>query len=48
MKSKHLRDARLIASTFAFVLSLSLSACAPAESNVSATQKEWPLGLRHF
>ncbi len=30
MKSDHLRDARLIASTFIFALSLSLSACAPA------------------
>ena len=40
MKTKHLRDARLIARTLIVALSLSLSACAPAESNVSAAQNE--------
>lgn len=40
MKSKHPRDARLIASCLIFALSLSLSACAPAESNVSAARSE--------
>ncbi len=40
MKCKHPRDARLIASCFIFALSLSLSACAPAESTVSAARSE--------
>jgi hypothetical protein len=40
MNSKYLRHARLVASTFILVLSWSLSACAPAESNVSAAQNE--------
>ncbi len=40
MRNKHFRDAPLIASTFILALSLSLSACAPAESNVSAARSE--------
>jgi hypothetical protein len=40
MKSKYDRAARLVASTFIFALSLSLSACTPAESNVSAARTE--------
>ena len=40
MKSKHFRDPPLIASTFILALSLSLSACAPAESNVTAARTE--------
>lgn len=40
MKTKSDRDALLIASTFIVALSLSLLACAPAESNVSAARSE--------
>src|SRR5271165_5799206 len=40
MKSKHLQYARLIASTSILALSLSLSACAPAESNVTTARTE--------